>query len=68
MILSRQSDLNGGSEDLEKLTCELVELIEIRGSARRRCVKEVLSSNIKLLENKIKSLKDDVSNRESIET
>lgn len=42
----KQSKLNGGHEDTEKLRCDLIELIKIRRSARRQYVKEVISSDI----------------------
>jgi hypothetical protein len=64
----KQSNLNGTSDDIEKLRCDLIELIEIRRSARRQHMKEVISSDTNLLANKIECLKYDVSNSESIET
>jgi hypothetical protein len=41
-----QSNLNGRSEDIENLRCDLIELIETRRSASRQYVKEVITSDI----------------------
>ena len=53
------SSLNGKIENIENLQCDLIELIEMR-SASRHHVREVITSDINLLTNKIESLKDDV--------
>jgi hypothetical protein len=63
-----QSNLNDRSEDIEHLSCDLIELIEMRRSASRQYVREVITSDINLLTNKIESLKDDVSYKESTVT
>lgn len=53
------------SEDIENLRCDLIELIEMRRSASWQYVREVITSDINLLTNKIESLKGDVSYKES---
>ena len=67
-LKQNQTDLNDRSEDIENLRCDLTELIEIRMSASRQFVREVITSDINLLTNKIESLKDDVSYKESTVT
>jgi len=64
-LKQNQSDLNDRSEDIENLICDLIELIEMRRSASRQYVREVITSVINLLTNKIESLKGDVSYKES---
>ena len=54
------SSLNGKIENIENLRCDLTELIEMRRSASRQHVREVITSDINLLTNKTESLKDDV--------
>jgi len=64
-LKQNQSNLNDGSEDIENLRCDLTELIKMRRSASRQYVRKVITSDINLLTNKIESLKDDVSYKES---
>jgi hypothetical protein len=59
---------NYRSGNIENLESDLRELIEIRRSASRQYVREVISSDINLLTHRIESLKDDVSHKESTET
>jgi len=66
-LKQNQSKLNDRSEDIENLRCDLIELIEMR-SASRQYVREVITSDINILTNKIESLKDDVSYKESTVT
>jgi hypothetical protein len=51
------------SKDFEELRHDLLELIKMRRSATRKYVKEVITSDINLLANKIKSLKFGISNK-----
>ena len=67
-LRQNQSNLKDRSEDIENLRCDLIELIEMRRSASRRYVREVITLDINLLTNKIESLKDDVSYREGTVT
>jgi len=67
-LKQNQSNLNGRSEDIENLRCDLIELVEIRRSASRQYVREVITSDINLLTNKIEVLKDDVFYEESTVT
>jgi len=67
-LKQNQSKLNDKSEGTENLRCDLIELIEMRRSASRQYVREVVTSDMNLLTNKIKSLKDDVSYKKSTVT
>jgi len=67
-LKQNQSNLNDRSEDIENLRCDLMDLIEIRRSASRQYVREVITSDINLLSNKIESSKNDVSYKESTVT
>jgi len=66
-LKEKQSNSNDISEGIENLRCDLIELIEMR-SASRLYVREVITLDINLLTNKIESLKDDVSYKESNNT
>jgi len=67
-LKQNQSNLNDRSEDIKNLRCDLMELKEMRRSASRQYVREVITSDINLLSNKIESLKNDVSYKESTVT
>jgi hypothetical protein len=67
-LKQNQSNLNEISEDIKNLRCDLIDLIETRISASRQYVREVITSDINLLTNKIESLKDDVSYKKSTVT
>jgi hypothetical protein len=67
-LRQNQSNLKDSSEDIENHRCELIELIEMRRSASRQYVREVIALDINLLTNKIGSLKDDVSYKENTVT
>jgi hypothetical protein len=67
-LRQNQSNLKDRSEDIENLRCDLIELIEMRRSASRQYVRDVITSYINLLTNKIGSLKDDVSYKVSTVT
>jgi hypothetical protein len=60
-----QSSLNDKKEYIVNLKCDLIELTEMKRSASRQHVREVITSGINLLTNKIGSLKDDISYEES---
>ena len=62
------SNSNDRSEVIENFRCDLIELIELRRSASRQYVREVITSDTSLLTNKIESLKGDVSYKESTVT
>jgi hypothetical protein len=66
-LKQNQCNLSDKSEDIENLRCDLIELIE-RRSASRQYVRDVITSDITSLTNKIESLKDDVSYKESTVT
>jgi len=66
-LKQNQPNLNDRSEDIENLRCDMIELIK-RKSASRQYVRDVITSDITSLTNKIESLKDDVSYKESAVT
>jgi hypothetical protein len=67
-LKQNQTNLNERSEDVENLICDLIELMEMRRLASRQYVREVITSDINLLTNKIESLKDDIYYKESTVT
>jgi uncharacterized coiled-coil DUF342 family protein len=48
MTCELRQNLKERSEDIENLRCDLIELIEMRRSASRQYVREVITSDIKL--------------------
>jgi hypothetical protein len=53
-LKQNQSNLNDRSEVIENFRCDLIELIEMRRSASRQYVREVITSDINLLTIKLK--------------